>query len=234
MTGKPEPELEYVPAVPLPSTPSTSNLLRHQLRTPKSDRKGSVLRAKLTPSIKSFLTPKNNLTPGSESSPTGAGLSSSPQSLNKRGKKRRLPMDDLGETDTQKQARLESVGRSISELLLNPRSPVKCSFSPSSYRSPAKRAVQSPRLLQSPLKHPALDSPLRLRRPLESLMSPTANLPNYVRDGSSPSQHVCRHEKPERKTDWLTQLSMEKKKTEPLKPVRSKTPKSKKKIGYKT
>ena len=111
-----------------------------------------------------------------------------------------------------------------------------------SYQSPSKRfnsvrgclEPRSPRLIMSPLKRPMLESPLRLstRRPLESLHSPTANLPNYIKDGKSPL--LVSHEKPARKADWLTQLSIEKQKSVPAKPERTKTPKSRKKIGYKS
>ncbi len=246
MTGV-KPTLEYPsPVNPIPVTPSTGRIQRLP-KTPTSQK--SRLKVQ-TPSIKSFLTPKNSGSPFSNASSKSvmAGSStgskilefSSPVNYGKRGKKRRL----MEETEEEKynSTQSDSIKKSINDLLLNPSSPVKCQFSPNTYRSPSKNfnsvfgclEPRSPRLIQSPLKRTLLESPLRLavRRPLENLQSPTANLPNYIKDGTSP---LCvSHEKPARKADWLTQLSIEKQKSMPAKPERTKTPKSRKKIGYKS
>ena len=227
----------------LPNTPSTVRILR-QPKTPTSQK--SLMKAQ-TPSIKCFLTPKHSFFPLSGASPINSGATGSkclefpsPISSEKRGKKRRLMEESEDLTGTT--ANSEILGKSINDLLLNPQSPVKCQFSPTTYQSPSKRfnsvrgclEPRSPRLIMSPLKRPMLESPLRLstRRPLESLHSPTANLPNYIKDGKSPL--LVSHEKPARKADWLTQLSIEKQKSVPAKPERTKTPKSRKKIGYKS
>lgn len=246
MTGV-KPTVEYPsPANPIPVTPSTGRILRLP-KTPNNQKSRVKVQ---TPSIKSFLTPKNSGSPLSGASPksamTGSSTGSkflefsSPVNSGKRGKKRRL----MEETEEEKynSTQSDSIKKSINDLLLNPSSPVKCQFSPNTYRSPSKNfnsvvgclEPRTPRLIQSPLKRSLLESPLRLavRRPLENLQSPTANLPNYIKDGTSP---LCvSHEKPVRKADWLTQLSIEKQKSIPAKPERTKTPKSRKKIGYKS
>lgn len=120
------------------------------------------------------------------------------------------------------------------------------------YPSPLKTSV-----LTSNVTVSLFDSPLRsqstlssasntstARRPLESIASPTANLPNMVRDGNSPRLAV-RPEQPvtKRRVDWLTQLGQSKRaqlnqvkndQEEQQSSAKRKTPKSKKKIGYKT
>ena len=96
------------------------------------------------------------------------------------------------------------------------------------------KKVVTPRKFQSPLKnllHGAGPSQLfagrdSVRRPLTEIFSPTANLPSSVRDGTSP-RHCCRQlhgagghghaaVTPPRaqKSNWLRQLTEEKKKVE--------------------
>merc|ERR1719334_188224 len=143
--------------------------------------------------------------------------------------------------------------------------------SPVKRRVPAENVsgrLSSVRVYPSPLKTSVLtsnvtvslfDSPLRsqstlssasststARHPLESIASPTANLPNMVRDGNSPRLAV-RPEQPvtKRRVDWLTQLGQSKRaqlnqvkndqeEQQALASAKRKTPKSKKKIRYKT
>jgi len=233
MTGKrPEP----VKLSPLPSQLSTpsSLLSRAQHRTPSSARRSDRKRNTplRTPSIKSFMTPK---TPGGTPGASTSSLATTPVSLNRQGVKRRRVLEEDKNDDSRKDARIEAVGLSITKILQN--SPVKHQFSPtkrhcSTLSSPSKRLI-SPRLF-SPLRRPTpLESPLRaaavVRRPLEIVPSPTANLPNFVRDGISPRLNI-NQERPPRKPDWLTQHSLEKKKSQATKSPRTKTPKSKKKI----
>jgi len=244
MTGKrPPPVISPVINQP-PSTPSRGSTRYSSLRTPVRDRKllsSHKSGSKLTPSIKSFLTPKNQTPKESQvMSPLSSSLL--------RGKKRRLieeeePAAHSPPSKLAARGGVASSSAAISELLKHPASPVKCTFSPATYRSPNKLApsprkslaLKSPRFPCSPVRNSLLDSPLRCeadRRPLETL-SPTANLPNLVRDGVSPARHVS--ERPARRQNWLTAMSIEKKKADSSTSLtsRNKTPKSKKKIGYK-
>lgn len=207
-------------------------------RTPRSGVRNA------TPSIKSFfLTPSGGanascLTPvGDLSHPA------TPVSERSRGSKRRLT-DSMCDEDSSsrlpdvKAARLQSSLEQLIEATPLHNSPIKCTFSPSSYRSPIKSssAVQgSPRYLGSPFKQ-NLDSPLAkvpfasplpkdLRPPLTAIQSPTANLPNLIVDGTSP--HRPPLSKPRsRQTDWLTNYGKQRKKEGVAKPGKQTTPKS--------
>ena len=114
------------------------------------------------------------------------------------------------------------MGRSITNLINN--SPSKHNFSPNAAVSPSKRVISA--RLFSPLRsQPSADassppqsettanlqeSPAAaVRRPLAAMApSPTANLPNYVRDGGGLRRSVAASaEKPARKPDWLTLYS---------------------------
>ena len=211
MLGKVDKKLEHSPFRPLPLTPSTSNKTprRGLLSTPGTGKKSQ------TRSIKSFLTPKAQLTPVAESP-----ANMTPTNEIKRGLKRRQCdfNDENCPEQPPKVARQEScrnLSTSISTLYT---SPVKCNFTPDSYKSPRKllvcspmkTSINSPLRLASPLK---LFSPLReLRTPLESLRSPTANLPNLLVDGTSPrAVRSLTKTKEAKGTNWLTSYAKEKK-----------------------
>jgi len=211
MLGKVDKKLEHSPFRPLPLTPSTSNKTprRGLLSTPGTGKKSQ------TRSIKSFLTPKAQLTPVAESP-----ANMTPTNEIKRGLKRRQCdfNDENNPEKPPKVARQEScrnLSTSISTLYT---SPVKCNFTPDSYKSPRKHlvcsplktSINSPLRLASPLK---LFSPLReLRTPLESLRSPTANLPNLLMDGTSPrAVRSLTKTKEAKGTNWLTSYAKEKK-----------------------
>lgn len=251
MTGKrPEP-VKLSPVPPQLSTPS-SLFRAQQHRTPTTSGGGAARRSDRkrdtplrTPSIRAFMTPKTpGGTPGTTAAagPSASPLATTPVSLKRQGiKRRRLDEDDENE-EARKDARIETVGRSITNIIQN--SPTKHNFSPtkrhlSPMSSPSKRLISarlfSPHRHNQPPPPPPLESPAgaAVRRPLQIVPSPTANLPNFVRDGISPrSNHSL--ERPPRKPDWLTQHSLEKKKSLETKSPRIKTPKSKKKIGYNT
>lgn len=217
-------------------------------RTPRSGLRNA------TPSIKSFfLTPSDgasSLTPVSErhaSSLTPVSelrQPATPVSQRSRGSKRRLT-DSMCDNEERlpelKAARLQNSLEQLMEATPLHNSPVKCTFSPSSYRSPMKSSSavpSSPRYLGSPFKQ-NLDSPLAkvpfasplpkdLRPPLTAIQSPTANLPNLVVDGTSP--HRPPLSKPRsRQTDWLTNYGKQRKKEGGAKPAKQTTPKSAKK-----
>jgi len=121
----------------------------------------------------------------------------------------------------------------------------------SSFTSPTKRSM--PRLIASPLKpRPLLlptavarpdasavpfQSPLRLaaRQPLEALRSPTANLPNSVRDGREvlPLNARQRTAGVGRQVDWLTSYCKQRKKESPAPKLESKADRPKKKTVLK-
>jgi len=203
MTGKPDIPVSPVKTMSTPSRPFTTPTTRG--KTP-----GTV-----TPSITRFFTPPS----------TAARLT--PVSERSRASKRRLA-DSLSDiennTPCSKSARLMETTLTAmrgEDVLLS--SPVKCTFSPTTYKSPSKSTVSSeirnasPRFLGSPLKQ-NLESPLAKcprpllcdRTPLALLQSPTANLPNLVADGTSP------HHRPVRvtphKADWLTTYAKQRKK----------------------
>ena len=209
MLQKQDIKIVHSPYRPMPVTPSTSN------RTP---RRGLLLTPgtgkKQTPSIKSFLTPKAKLTPVIESP-----LNVTPTNDVKRGVKRRQTLDFNDENcpkqEPAKLARQESCSRNLSTSISSLyTSPAKCEFTAYSYKSPRK-------LSSSPLKLPPrsprrICSPLKLFSPLRELpasqSSPTANLPNYIMDGTSP--RAVRHSgkaKQSRGTNWLTSYAKEKK-----------------------
>jgi len=211
MLGKVEKKFVHSPFRPILLTPSTSNKTprRGLLSTPGTGKK------RQTPSIKFFLTPKAQLTPVPES-PANV----TPSNDIKRGLKRRqcdfndenFPGQPAKMT---KQDSCRNLSDSISTLYS---SPVKCNFTPDSYKSPRKLlscspmkiSTNSPLRLGSPLK---LFSPMReLRTPLESLRSPTANLPNLLLDGTSP-RAVKKNGKAkvEKSSNWLTSYVKEKK-----------------------
>ena len=190
-------------------------------RTPKNGIRG-------TPTIASFLTPKQKLTSSSEE-----GEAKTPTNSIKRGLKRRtVDFNDENSAPDEKMAKMDEnrdLSSNINRLLSSPSS--KCTFSPSSYRSPTKR-MQSPRKLGSPLKKltfpltpvsstnaPPLTpvrSSLLFSSSSSALMacrSPTANLPNLVVDGQSPRHRPAppgfsTASKPASKTrDWLTEMA---------------------------
>jgi len=209
MLQKQDKKIEHSPFKPLPITPSTSNKTprRSLLLTPGTGKKQ-------TPSIKSFLTPKVKLTPVVESP-----INVTPTNEVKRGVKRRQTLDFNDENCPQQEpakiARHDSCNRNLSTSISSLyTSPAKCEFTAYNYKSPRKLSsspvklpVNSPRRLCSPLK---LFSPLR-ELP-SSHCSPTANLPNYVKDGTSPRtvKHtgVAKHT---RGNNWLTNYTKEKK-----------------------
>ena len=180
--------------IPLPATPSSlSGLRRH--KTPGS-------KSQYTPSIRDFLSP-------SLRSPVSSSVAV------EGGKRARRNLEDESTSggSCSKKPRILFAG--ASSLLPKPSSPVKCTFSPTSYRSPskqtcfqrspAKRMAMPISLQISPVKSPVLASPLRgvlARLPL-STISPTANLPNLVRDGVQSPQPKL---KPVKRENWLTQI----------------------------
>jgi len=212
MLDKLDKKIEHSPFRAIPMTPSTSNKTprRGLLSTPGTGKK------KQTPSIKSFLTPKSQMTPVVES-PAHV----TPTNEIKRGLKRRQTLDFNDENFPEQPGKIakhdscRNLSSSISTLYT---SPVKCDFTADTYKSPRKLltcsplklSANSPRRIGSPLK---LFSPLReLRAPLECLRSPTANLPNLVRDGASPKVvRLGTKVKQMRGTNWLTSYAKEKK-----------------------
>merc|ERR1719347_677385 len=195
---KEEEEPKFQAKTPSIRTPSTNK--KHR-RLDKSSSKVA------TPSIKTFLTPNRQLTPVAESL--------TPVNDVKRGVKRRnmdFGDENLPHSKTPKlNPTCRDLSNSIAGLLSpNPKSPAKCTFTPESYRSPNKRPPERPPLfLGSPIKsllHP-------LRPPLCPLptASPTANLPNLVKDGLADKEDR-KSLQPSLKTiktkqNWLTQLS---------------------------
>ena len=176
------------------SPPRRSNELVASSRTPQrgtpSSRRGGS-----TPSITSFLTPRQSRRDG------GTPLKT-PVNDVKRGLKRRaVDFNDENCEPVAKEVRTE-LSSSISSLLQSPSS--RCSFSPSSYRSPTKA---SPRLLASPLRAlPLTPARANLSSSLSCHPSPTANLPNLVTDGSSP--RALPSLRPAARTrNWLTELA---------------------------
>jgi len=209
MLGKVDKKVQHSPFRPLPMTPTTSNRTPRRClsSTPDTGKK------RPTPSIKSFLTPKAQLTPIAES-PANV----TPTNEIKRGLKRRqCDFNDENCPDfPAKVARNETcrnLSTSISTLYT---SPVKCVFTPDSYKSPHKHVTCSPmkNLTSSPLR---MVSPLKLFSPLRELRatqectkSPTANLPNFVVDGRSPRAIKKRTTNRVRGDNWLTSLAKEK------------------------
>ena len=179
--------------------------------------------------FRSQTTPNQNCT---------AGLTTTPLSA-KNSQKRKL---DLEDSSASKIIKLDSeVKDSLTDLINTNTSNVR--ISPTTFMSPSKKAsALTPRKYQSPLKNPSSSkkSPTKslfadrdsVRRPLTQIFSPTANLPNSVRDGTSP-RHCCRRlhaagvphssaaaalTPPQtQKSNWLRQLTEEKKKVESAK-----------------
>jgi len=253
MLGKVDPPAP-VQLSPLKSalvTPSRRLVTPTTAKTPRSGIRNA------TPSIKSFFQTPNqggassSLTPVREQSqrvktPVNELIQpATPVSERSRGSKRRLA-DSLCEEEEEeenlpksKSSRIQNSLEQLIEATPLHNSPVKCTFSPSSYRSPVKSSVQaSPRYLGSPFKQ-NLDSPLSLgpmasplpkdlRQPLTQIQSPTANLPNLVEDGTSPHRPPVSKPK-SRQTDWLTNYGKQRKKdVVVVKPVKQATPKAKK------
>jgi len=227
--------IKYQPPVLPPSTPTSSGLKR-LLRTPGSrDRRQALTGAGgTTPSIKAFLTPKNStlLTPKRQE--TADIAITSPVSANLNTQKRKL---DLSECSTSsKYVKLDSeVAHSITQLLQTNATNIRISptsFKPTVIKQSSATPASSPRKFASPLKNPVSPSPKNfgkitrspagvesVRRPLESIFSPTANLPNIVRDGRSP-RHVCtknlsqttaRSPLHQNNTNWLLKLGQQRK-----------------------
>jgi len=184
-----------------PATPSVKTPRRSAPVTP------GVSGRKMTPSIKSFLTPSNLKASTLELTPTNE---------EKRGLKRRQSIfndeNSPESIDNPKQESCRNLSDSISKMLSSESS--KCSFTPESYQSPTKkvscspvkRCYVTPRRLGSPLK---LFSPLRERTIPQS---PTANLPNFNIDGRSPRATAnCRKQINKVGTNWLTAYAKEKK-----------------------
>jgi len=233
--------ISYLPSVLPPSTPTSSGLKR-VLRTPGSrDSRitpdGRVRRQALTggttPSIKAFLTPKNSALLTPKRTPTNKTVNTSPLSANLNSQKRKL---DLGECSTSSKCiKLDTeVADSINQLLQTSTTNIR--ISPTSFKPTViipSSVTSSPRKFPSPLKNPVSPSPRKcatmsrspagiesVRRPLESIFSPTANLPNIVRDGRSP-RHVCRKNLSQasatsplqqNNTNWLLKLGQQRKK----------------------
>jgi len=218
----------------LPQTPDQTDARR--LFTPDSRGRRRPGASGHTPSIKAFLTPKNSAlhTPTrGHKTPTNAvsiELNTTPTSA-KSGQKRKL---DLDENDARnKMLKLDSeVKESLTNLINTNTSNIR--ISPKTFEGSPVKKVVTPRKFQSPLKnlfHSAAQSDLfaardLVRRPLTEIFSPTANLPSSVRDGTSP-RHCCRQlhgthghghaaVTPPRaqKSNWLRQLTEEKKKIE--------------------
>lgn len=181
------------PPTSLPATPRTSS------KTSSS----RISSKRMTPSIKTFLTPKHFHSPRPELTPTNE---------EKRGLKRRQCSFNNENSPETSQSVSRNLSSSISSLLSSPSS--KCSFTAETYRSPSKKVSCSPvkrchitpKRIASPLK---LFSPLREIRPPQS---PTANLPNFNIDGRSPRAIPNRVVR-ERKVgvNWLTAYAKEKK-----------------------
>ena len=171
--------------------------------------------------FRSHKTPTNNLSTELNTTPTSA----------KNGQKRKLDLDE--NVARNKILKLDSeVKKSLTNLINTNTSKIR--ISPKTFESSPVKKVVTPRKFQSPLKslfHGAGPSQLlsgrdSVRRPLTEIFSPTANLPSSVRDGTSP-RHCCRQlhgtgghghaaVTPPRaqKSNWLRQLTEEKKKVE--------------------
>ena len=174
--------------------------------------------------FRSQTTPNQNCT---------AGLTTTPLSA-KNSQKRKL---DLEDSSASKIIKLDSeVKDSLTDLINTNTSNVR--ISPTTFMSPSKKAsALTPRKYQSKNPSSSKNSPTKslfadrdsVRRPLTQIFSPTANLPNSVRDGTSP-RHCCRRlhaagvphssaaavlTPPQtQKSNWLRQLTEEKKKVE--------------------
>ena len=159
----------------------------------------------------------------------------------RRGLKRRLT-DSLPEDDGEKSGSLRSPKR---EKVVSDASAANLSSSIQSLLRPGpaftspRKSPATPRLIASPLRQPlpTAASPLRLealrRQPLEVLRSPTANLPNLVRDGAGAlplsrcNLSVGRSGR-ERQVDWLTSYCKQRKKeAPPLSATKAGRPKNK-------
>jgi hypothetical protein len=201
----------------LTTTPAS---LRRQQQLASNTTPGSScsrLRA-TTPSIAAYFTPKNGSGPV-------LGPTATPVSQAKRGLKRRLtdslqPEGDENVADSNPTKR-EKVMNTESTSALS--SSIQALLRPGpAFTSPVKCPPAPPRLIASPLRRPLpAASPLRLgRQPLEALPSPTANLPNMVRDGPgvlplNRCSSSARSRK-ERQVDWLTSYCKQRKKEGPV------------------
>ena len=151
---------------------------------------------KQTPSIKSFLAAGNS-----------KKVETTPINEEKRGLKRRKSI--FNDENSPDSSSCRNLSASISGLLTSPSS--KCTFTAETYRSPTKKVISSP--VKRPVSTPRqLGSPLKLFSPLREIrvpQSPTANLPNLVKDGASPRTAVRREKKTA--ANWLTVYAKEKK-----------------------
>jgi len=207
MLNKVEPKRVYSPFKPAPMTPSTRTPKRI-IATPKLVKKGQ------TPSIKTFLTPKAQLTPLMESPVSNI----TPTNEGKRGCKRRQTLDFNDENSPDESSKISkndscrNLSSSIASLYT---SPAKCEFTANTYKSPRKlitcsplKSMNSPKSLGSPLK---LFSPLReMQNPMHYTRSPTANLPNLVLDGTSPRSltRIDKKKNIKKGSDWLTNYTI--------------------------
>ena len=194
--------------------------LAGNLRTPSSNNRPP-------PSIVSYFTPKTGAT-AEDAAAAAAAAPTTPVSQARRGLKRRLT-DSLPEDDGEKSGSLLSPKR---EKVVSDASAANLSSSIQSLLRPGpaftspRKSPATPRLIASPLRQPlpTAASPLRLealrRQPLEVLRSPTANLPNLVRDGAGAlplsrcNLSVGRSGR-ERQVDWLTSYCKQRKKEAP-------------------
>lgn len=176
-------------------------------RTPAA---GRGIRRQGTPSIAAFLTPSHR----AATSPLPTSPLHTPTNDVKRGLKRRTV--DFNDENLEPQAKTgrRDLSMTIGSLLASPSS--RCTFSPTSYQSPTKRQ-SPPRNLGSPLKGPPL-TPARanLSTALAAASSPTANLPNLVADGRSPSLRCGRPARPPaaKTKDWLTEMAAKRRQEE--------------------
>ena len=207
--------------------------LAGNFRTPSSNNRPP-------PSIVSYFTPKTGAT-AEDAAAAAAAAPTTPMSQAKRGLKRRLT-DSLLEDDGEKSGSLRSPKR---EKVVSDASAANLSSSIQSLLRPGpaftspRKSPATPRLIASPLRQPlpTAASPLRLealrRQPLEVLRSPTANLPNLVRDGAGAlplsrcNLSVGRSGR-ERQVDWLTSYCKQRKKeAPPLSATKAGRPKNK-------
>ena len=205
--------------------------LAGNLRTPSSNNRPP-------PSIVSYFTPKTGAT---AEDAAAAAAPTTPLSQARRGLKRRLT-DSLPEDEGEKSGSLRSPKR---EKVVSDASAANLSSSIQSLLRPGpaftspRKSPATPRLIASPLRQPlpTAASPLRLealrRQPLEVLRSPTANLPNLVRDGAGAlplsrcNLSVGRSGR-ERQVDWLTSYCKQRKKeAPPLSATKAGRPKNK-------
>eukprot|EP00088_Acartia_fossae_P001100 TRINITY_DN10411_c0_g1_i6.p1 TRINITY_DN10411_c0_g1~~TRINITY_DN10411_c0_g1_i6.p1 ORF type:complete len:749 (-),score=123.33 TRINITY_DN10411_c0_g1_i6:329-2575(-) len=229
---------------------------RSRLFTPDSRRRNSAnsghtpsIKSFLTPSNNA--TPSRSNNPNTTPTSTAQNSTSKTPNISRQNsQKRKLDLDDESMTSSSsanKQPKLldADVSKSLADIVNSATNKANnIRISPKTFESPQKKhkVNLTPRKYASPLKNMAALSPHKstqaaafspvaardaVRRPLEPIFSPpTANLPNMVRDGTSP-RHKCRKRQllaetesaksaastpPKKGNNWLRQLAEERQK----------------------